>query len=257
MFSHACDATGTESACSGHSFPTTPPAQLSLCAVEGSNSSSHPEASETPWEPLTESFTAELVARVDAETFFFPGFSRFPDFWEFRSAGSLLPKVVGVAYASRPDPKVVGEVPTDECPGVAGWAPLVWRYRCIPPSRLWVSGTPSPGNDWRNEPEERGVGCQPYLGPRDVLPVGPQSGSDSSLSRLDPQVVKEVRVLRLDPQVVRGVQHVCVSLKARGYPNSAWVVSSACSLSQVSAATEAMCHGRALPRDTRQTWRRS
>ena len=76
-----------------------------------------------------------------------------------------------------------------------------------------------------------------------VLLVRHQSSSDSSLSRLDPQVVREVRVLRLDPS------------KARGNSKSAWVVSSVCScprsadswpsspfsrLSRVSAATEAV-----------------
>ena len=98
------------------------------------------------------------------------------------------PKVVGVVDASRLDPKVVKDVPKDE-----------HRSRAVGFPRVTVPLTTSsrtvgqwPGNDWHNEPEERGVGCQPYLGPRDVLPVGPQSGSGSSLSRLDPQVDREV-----------------------------------------------------------------
>ena len=53
------------------------------------------------------------------------------------SSCRLAQKVVRVVDASLLDPTVVREVPPDE-------------------------------------PEERGVGCQPYLGPRDVLPVGPE-----------------------------------------------------------------------------------
>ena len=63
----------------------------------------------------------------------------------------VVPKVVRVVDVPRLDPKVAWEVPADE----------------------------------------KGVGCQPYLGPRGRTPVGPQSGSDSSLPRLDPKVVRD------------------------------------------------------------------
>ena len=60
---------------------------------------------------------------------------RAPDVVRVTSSCRLVPKVVSVVDVARLDPKVVRELPTDE-------------------------------------PGERGVGCQPYLGPRDVISCG-------------------------------------------------------------------------------------
>ena len=88
---------------------------------------------------------------------------RAPDVVRVTSSCRLAPKVVRVVDVARLDPKVVREVPSDE-------------------------------------PEEGGVGCLPYLGPRDVLPVGPQSSSDSSATsqcRRAPEVVRVTSSCRL------------------------------------------------------------